>query len=79
MPEPTAPTPRIPIMVPADYARMAETIKKAGARILKEGEEKVKAEGVEFETLLREGRMVHEIVRTAEGGKFNIIIWVPEA
>lgn len=74
VPEPATFAPGIPMMAPAEYSRVAEAVKSAGARILAEGAEKVKAEGVEVDTLLREGHTVHEIVRAAEEGKFDLIV-----
>ncbi|MEM3578764.1 MAG: universal stress protein [Candidatus Bathyarchaeia archaeon] len=74
VPEPATFAPGIPMMAPAEYSRVAEAIKEAGTRILAEGAEKVKAEGVEAETILREGHTVHEIVRAAEEGKFDLIV-----
>lgn len=74
VPEPSTLTPGIPIMAPTEYSRVAEAIKDAGARILAEGKEKAKAEGVEVETMLREGHVVHEIVKAAEEGGFNLIV-----
>ena len=61
-------------MAPTEYSRVAEAVREAGARILAQGKEKAKAEGVEVETLLREGHVVHEIVKTAEEGKFDLIV-----
>ena len=74
VPEPSTLTPGIPIMAPTEYSRLAETVREAGARILAQGQEKAKAEGVEVETMLREGHVVHEIVRAAEEGKFDLIV-----
>ncbi|MGC8998194.1 MAG: universal stress protein [Candidatus Bathyarchaeia archaeon] len=74
VPEPSTLTPGIPIMAPTEYSRLAETVREVGARILAHGAEKVKAEGVEVETVLREGHVVHEIVKTAEEGKFDLIV-----
>lgn len=74
VPEPSTPTLGIPIMAPTEYSRLAEAVREAGARILAQGEEKAKAKGVEVETMLREGHVVHEIVRAAEEGKFDLIV-----
>jgi nucleotide-binding universal stress UspA family protein len=41
---------------------------------LAEGEEKVRAEGVEVEKRLKEGHVVHEIVKAAGEGGFNLIV-----
>lgn len=74
VPEPAAFTPGIPIMAPVEYSKVAEAVKEASARILAEGVEKAKAQGVDVETMLREGHTVHEIVRAAEEGGFNLIV-----
>lgn len=74
VPEPATLTPGIPMMAPAEYSRVAEAVKEAGARILAEGAEKVKAEGVEVETMLTEGHTVYEIVKAAKEGEFDLIV-----
>jgi len=75
MPEPTTLTPvGIPVMAPTDVSKVAEATRKAGAAILADGEEKVKAEGIEVETLLKEGHSVQEIVKTAKEGSFDLIV-----
>lgn len=74
MPEPITLTPGIPIISPSEYSKVVEAAKEAGSRILVEGEKRAKSEGVEVETLLREGHIVHEIVKVAEEGKFNLIV-----
>ncbi|MEM1564227.1 MAG: universal stress protein [Candidatus Bathyarchaeia archaeon] len=74
VPEPSTLTPGIPIMTPAEYSRVAEAVREAGARILAQGKDKVRAEGVEVEAILREGHVVHEIVKVAEEGKFDLIV-----
>lgn len=74
VPEPATFAPGIPMITPTEYSRVAEAVKNAGARILAEGAEKVKAEKIEVETMLREGHTVHEIVRAAEEGKFDLIV-----
>ena len=75
MPEPTTLTPvGIPVMAPTEVSKVAEATRKAGAAILADGEEKVKAEGIEVETLLKEGHSVQEIVKTAKEGSFDLIV-----
>ena len=58
------------IMLP----KLIEAARKAGASILADGKKKVKAKGVHVETLLREGHTVEEILKTAEEGKFDLIV-----
>ena len=75
MPEPTTLTPiGVPVMAPTDVSKIAEATRKAGAAILADGEEKVKAEGIEVETLLKEGHSVQEIIKTAKEGGFDLIV-----
>jgi len=75
MPEPTTLTPpMIPAMTPAEVSKAVEATRKAGASILVDGEQKVKAEEVQVETTLREGHTVQEIVKTTKEGKFDLIV-----
>ena len=75
MPEPTTLTPpSVPIMAPADFSKVVEAARKAGTTILKNGENTVKAEGVQVETLLKEGHTVQEILKTAGDGNFDLIV-----
>jgi len=74
VPEPATFTPSVPIMAPAEYSRVAEAVRNAGVKILAEGAEKAKAEGIEVDTILREGHAVQEIVRTAREGNFDLIV-----
>ncbi len=74
VPEPATFALGIPLMTPSEYSKVAEAVKEAGARILAEGVKRAKAEGVEVETMLREGHTVHEIVKAAREGEFNLIV-----
>jgi len=75
MPEPTTLTPpSVPIMAPADFSKVVEAARKAGTTILTDGENKVKAEGVQVETLLREGHTVQEILKVARDSEFELIV-----
>jgi nucleotide-binding universal stress UspA family protein len=74
VPEPTTLTPPIPIMTPGEVSRTIEATRKAGLGILAEGEQKVKAEGAQVETMLKEGHVVQEIINTAAEGKFDLIV-----
>ena len=51
-----------------------EAARKAGAGILADGKKKVRAEGVQVETLLTEGHTVEEILKTAKKGEFDLIV-----
>jgi hypothetical protein len=44
----------IPVMLPTEVSRVAEATREAGS-ILMDGKQKVRAEGVPVETVLREG------------------------
>ena len=73
-PEPTTLTPPIPVMTPSEVSRTIEATRKAGLNVLAEGEQKVKAEGVEVESMLKEGHTVQEIIKTAVEDKFDLIV-----
>ncbi len=75
MPEPTTLTPPgVPVMTPAEVSRVVEATRRAGTRVLQDGEQKVKLENVQVETMLVEGQVVQEITRTAKEGRFDIIV-----
>jgi len=75
MPEPTTLTPPgFPVMTSAEISKVAEAARRAGGRILTEGEQKVKAIEVPVEMMLNEGHVVQEIVKTAKEGKFDLIV-----
>lgn len=75
MPEPTTLTPpRVPVMTAAEVSKVAEATRKAGASILAGGEKRVRAEGVQVETTLKEGHTVQEITKTAKEGEFDLIV-----
>lgn len=66
--------PNIPIMSSADFSKVMEATREAAANILEEGEEQVKGEEVEVETLLKEGHNVKEILKTVRDGEFDLIV-----
>lgn len=73
--EPTTLTPpSVPTMPPADFSKVIEAARKAGNTILANGEDKVKAEGIPVETLLKEGHNVKQILKTARDGEFDLIV-----
>jgi len=75
MPEPTTLTPSgVPVVTPAEVSKMAEAAREVGWRILADGKQKVKSEGVQVETALREGNTVHEIIKLAKEEKFDLIV-----
>lgn len=74
-PEPTTLTPPMATVVtPLEVSKVAEAARKTGNNILADGEEKVKAEGIQVETLLKEGNIVQEIVNAAREGNFDLIV-----
>lgn len=75
MPEPTTLTPPgVPIMTPLEISKVAEAAREVGNRILGDGEEKAKAEGVQVEKILAEGHVVQEIIRAAKEGNYDLIV-----
>jgi len=75
MPEPTTLTPPgVPIMTPLEISKVAEASREVGNRILGDGEEKAKAEGVQVEKILTEGHVVQEIIRVAKEGNYDLIV-----
>lgn len=75
VPEPATLTgPSVPIMSSAEISKIADSARDAGNRVLSDGEEKARAEGVDVEKVLVEGHVVHEIVRTAKEGEFDLVV-----
>ncbi len=75
MPEPTTLTPPgVPIMTPTEISRVVNAAREVGNRILSDGEDKAKAEAVPVEKILTEGHVVHEIIRVAKDGNFDLIV-----
>lgn len=75
MPEPSTLTPSgVPVVTPAEVSRIVDAAKEVGKRILEDGGEKAKEQGVTVETMLKEGNTVQEIVRAAKEGDFNLIV-----
>jgi nucleotide-binding universal stress UspA family protein len=59
---------------PTPVHEFIEAIRKVGTGILADGEKRVKAEGVQVETLLLEGHAVEQIVKTCREGKFDLVV-----
>lgn len=75
MPEPaTFTSPGVPVMTAAEVSKVVEAARKAGTSILVDGEQRVKAEGVQVETALKEGHTVQEIIETAKEGGHDLIV-----
>jgi nucleotide-binding universal stress UspA family protein len=63
-----------PVFTGADVSRMIEAAEKFGNRILQDGEQRIRATGVQVEKKLVEGHTVQEIVRAANDGNFDLIV-----
>jgi nucleotide-binding universal stress UspA family protein len=61
-------------VTPAQVFAYVLEIRKSGESILAEGEKKVKAEGLQAETFLREGHIAEEILKMAREGNFDLIV-----
>ena len=59
---------------PTPVHEFIEAIRKVGTGILADGEKRVKAEGVQVETLLMEGHAVEQIVKVCRENKFDLIV-----
>ena len=59
---------------PEVFSKLDEVARGRGASILADGKKRAKAERVQVEKLLKEGHAVEEILRTAEEGKFDLIV-----
>jgi nucleotide-binding universal stress UspA family protein len=75
VPEPSTLTPSgVPVVTPAEVSKIVDAAREVGKRILSDGEEKVRAEGIQVETALKEGDTVQEIVKAAQEGRFDLIV-----
>jgi len=75
LPEPTTlGSPGVPLLTAADVSKVVEAAKRAGQRILDDGEEKAKAAEVPIEKILVEGHPVEEIVREVKEHNFDLIV-----
>jgi nucleotide-binding universal stress UspA family protein len=75
VPEPTTLTPSgAPVVTSAEISRILEASREIGKKILQDGAQKTKSYGISVETELREGSNVQEIVKTANEGKFDLIV-----
>jgi len=59
---------------PTPVREFIEAIRMVGVGILADGEKRVKAEGVQVETLLIEGHAVEQIVKTCRENKFDLVV-----
>jgi len=51
-----------------------QAMRKKGERILADGKKRGKSEGVQVETLLLEGDIVDQIIKTAKDGDFDLVV-----
>ena len=61
-------------LTPAQLVDYVVDIRKAGEEILEEGKSIVKAEGVSVESILKEGHIVGEILKTSKEGNYDLIV-----
>jgi len=72
--------PKYPIIVAQGYAyleiipQLIEAVRKAGTKILVDGQRKVKATNLKVTTLLKEGHAVNEILKTCKKENFDLIV-----
>jgi nucleotide-binding universal stress UspA family protein len=64
---------RAPLIPPAK-PQVKETSQSAAQSILADGKKVVEAEGVSAQTLLLEGNVVDQIVKTAKEGQFGLVV-----
>ena len=75
MPEPTTLTTiGVPVMTPGEVAKIVEAARKAGNRILEDGEQRVRANGVEVDAKLEEGHAIEEIIKLSKEGGYDLIV-----
>ena len=61
-------------LAPEVVSKLFEAARGAGTSILADGEMRVRAEGIQVETLLREGHTIDEILKTVKKGEFDLIV-----
>jgi nucleotide-binding universal stress UspA family protein len=74
MPEPTTSMPGVPMAPSADVSKLIDDAARVGRNILKAGEEVAKREGVDVESVLREGHVVEEIISIVGERGFDLIV-----
>ena len=61
-------------MTPSQVFAYVVELRKSGESILAEGKKIAWAEGIQVETLLKEGHIVEEILKTSREGNFDLIV-----
>lgn len=56
------------------YSAVEKSLRKVGTDILAKAEKKVKAEGIQVETLLKTGHVVNEILKVSRKDKCDLIV-----
>jgi nucleotide-binding universal stress UspA family protein len=59
---------------PTAYSDVIRCMREASKQLLANGEKKVTAEGVQVETLPKEGHVIEEILKEARAGQYNVIV-----
>ena len=72
--EPGMPSTSVPVVTAEEVSRLGRYVREAGNRILAEGRQRVSAEKVEVDSMLREGHAVEEISEVAAEGNFGLIV-----
>ena len=62
------------VVTAQEISRVAEAIRETRAGILAQGKKTVEAEDLPVTTLLKEGHVVQEIVKTAREGRFDLLV-----
>ena len=64
-----------PVALPPELiTKLADAVRESGAKLLEEAKRKVDAEGVQSETLLKEGHTVEEILKIAKEEDSDLIV-----
>ncbi|MDG6223110.1 MAG: universal stress protein [Candidatus Bathyarchaeota archaeon] len=61
-------------LTPSQLVDFVVNIRKAGEEILAEGKKIVQTEGIPVESILKEGHIVEEILKTAKEGNYDLIV-----
>jgi nucleotide-binding universal stress UspA family protein len=73
-PDPDTSDEAFPVLTNAQVAMIVETAQKSAGEILQNGEQRISGTGVPVEKMIVEGHAVHEIVRVANEGNFDMIV-----
>lgn len=57
-----------------ELSKLSEEMHDAGVNLLTESAKKIEAQGIPVETRLTEGHVMQEIVKTAQNGRFDLIV-----